>query len=133
MKCGHFYLTIIYNQYMKQSISRAIAWIVLVLSLVFSSSTGVLAQNNEPQVEQQGNVFIQKSTRSSGQIIKTNYIYEDSKGNRDTIYLSPTGKAFVFKVSKNGNTYKKYLPEVTRKLNPQAYDEKTKSSKNNGR
>ena len=111
--------------------SRVIAWVVLVLSLVFFSSTGVLAQNNEPQVEQQGNVFIQKSTRG-GQIIKTNYIYEDSKGQRDTIYLSPTGKAFVFKVSKNGNTYKRYLPEVTRKLN-QAYDEKTKSSKNNGR
>jgi hypothetical protein len=92
------------------------------------------AQNKEPQIEQQGNVFIQKSTRSSGQIIKTNYIYEDSKGNRDTIYLSSTGKAFVFKVSKNGNTYRKYLPQVTRKINPQVYDdEKTKSSKNNGR
>ena len=117
---------------MKQSISRAIAWIVPTLFFTLVSITGN-AQNNEPQVEQQGNVFIQKSTRSSGQIIKTNYIYEDSKGNRDTIYLSSTGKAFVFKVSKNGNTYKKYLPEVTKKLNPQAYDEKAKSSKNNGR
>lgn len=114
---------------MKQSISRAMAWIVLTLFFTLVSITGN-AQNNEPQVEQKGNVFIQKSTRG-GQIIKTNYIYEDSKGQRDTIYLSSTGKAFVFKVSKNGNTYKKYLPEVTRKLN-QAYDEKTKSSKNNG-
>lgn len=117
---------------MKQSISKAMAWIVLTLFFTLVSITGN-AQNNEPQVEQQGNVFIQKSTRG-GQIIKTNYIYEDSKGQRDTIYLSPTGKAFVFKVSKNGNTYKKYLPEVTRKINPKAYDdEKTKSSKNNGR
>ena len=106
------------------------AWIVLTLLFTLVSITGN-AQNNEPQVEQQGNVFIQKSTHG-GQIIKTNYIYEDSKGQRDTIYLSSTGKAFVFKVSKNGNTYKKYLPEVTRKLN-QTYDEKTKSSKNNGR
>lgn len=117
---------------MKQSISKAMAWIVLTLLFTLVSITGN-AQNNEPQVEQQGNVFIQKSTRG-GQIIKTNYVYVDSKGQRDTIYLSSTGKAFVFKVSKNGNTYKKYLPEVTKKLNPQAYDdEKTKSSKNNGR
>ena len=117
----------LYTQYMKQSISRAIAWIVLTLFFTLVSITGNV-QNNEPQVEQQGNVFVQKSTRSSGQVIKTNYIYEDSKGNRDTIYLSSTGKAFVFKVSKNGNTYKKYLPEVTKKLNSQAYDEKTKTS-----
>ena len=123
----------LYTQYMKQSISRAIAWIVLTLFFTLVSITGNV-QNNEPQVEQQGNVFVQKSTRSSGQVIKTNYIYEDSKGNRDTIYLSSTGKAFVFKVSKNGNTYKKYLPEVTRKLNPQAYDnEKTKGNQGNGR
>ena len=104
---------------MRQTTSRVIAWIVLVLSLVFFSSTGVLAQDNKkPTIEQKGNVFIQKSNgRSSGQVTKTNYIYEDSKGQRDTIYISPTGKAFVFKVSKKtGNVYEKYLPEVTAKL-----------------
>lgn len=132
VKCGHFLLDYLYTQYMKQSISKAMAWIVLTLLFTLVSITGN-AQNNEPQVEQQGNVFIQKSTRG-GQIIKTNYVYVDSKGQRDTIYLSSTGKAFVFKVSKNGNIYKKYLPEVTKKLNTQVYDdEKTKSSKNNGR
>lgn len=108
---------------MKQTTSRVIAWIVLVLSLTIFSATGVLAQTNEPQVEQKGNVFVQKkSTRGNGACTKTNYLYEDSKGRVDTIYLSPTGKAFVWRVSKNGNTYKKYLPEVTKKLNPQAYE-----------
>ena len=104
---------------MKQSISRAIAWIVLILWFAFFSYTGVLAQDNKKStIERQGNVFIQKSNnRGSGNVIKTNYIYEDSKGQRDTIYISPTGKAFVFKVSKKtGNVYKKYLPEVTAKL-----------------
>ena len=101
---------------MKKS-SRVIAWIVLVLSLVFFSSTGVLAQNNKPTIERQGNVFVQKSnSRGSGQVTKTNYIYQDSKGNKDTIYISPTGKCFVFKLSKNGNIYKRYLPEVTKQL-----------------
>ena len=107
-----------YSLHMKQTASRVIAWIMLVLSLVFFSSTGVLAQDNKPTIERQGNVFVQKSSRSSnGQVTKTNYIYEDSKGQRDTIYISPTGKAFVFKVSKKtGNIYKKYLPEVTAQL-----------------
>ena len=90
---------------MKQSTSRVIAWVVLVLSLAFFSSTGALAQTNEPQVEQKGNVFIaKKSSRGSGACTKTNYLYEDSKGRVDTIYLSSTGKAFVWRVSKNGNT-----------------------------
>ena len=104
---------------MKQAVSRVIAWIVLVLSRVFFSSTGVLAQDNKkPTIEQKGNVFIQKSNgRGSGEVTKTNYIYEDSKGQRDTIYISSTGKAFVFKVSKKtGNIWKKYLPEVTAQL-----------------
>ena len=104
---------------MKQAVSRVIAWIVLVLSLVFFSSTGVLAQDNKkPTIEQKGNVFIQKSNgRGSGEVTKTNYIYEDSKGQRDTIYISSTCKAFVFKVSKKtGNIWKKYLPEVTAQL-----------------
>lgn len=103
---------------MKQTTSRVIAWIVLVLSLLISSSTGVLAQDNKKStIERQGNVFIQKSnSRGSGNVIKTNYIYQDSKGNKDTIYISPTGKCFVFKLSKNGNIYKRYLPEVTKQL-----------------
>ena len=104
---------------MKQTMSRVIAWVVLVLSLLIFSSTGVLAQDNKkPTIEQKGNVFIQKSnSRGSGSVKKTDYIYEDSKGNRDTIYISSTGKAFVFKVSKKtGNVWKKYLPEVTAQL-----------------
>ena len=103
---------------MKKS-SRIIAWIVLMLWFTFFSVTGALAQDNKkPTIEQKGNVFIQKSNgRGSGQVTKTNYIYEDAKGQRDTIYISSTGKAFVFKVSKKtGNVYKKYLPEVTAQL-----------------
>lgn len=104
-------------------------WIVLTLCFTLLSITGnAQAQNKEPQIEQQGNVFVQKkSTRGSGQVIKTNYIYEDSKGRRDTIYLSPTGKAFVWRVSKAGNIYKRYLPEVTEKLTKQKDDEKAKN------
>lgn len=106
------------NQYflhMKQIASRMMAWFVLTLSLVIFSTTGVSAQSSESRVEQKGNVFIKVSTKG-GNAIKTNYLYQDSKGNIDTIYLSPNGKAFVWRVSKNGNRYRKYLPEITAKL-----------------
>lgn len=103
---------------MKKS-SRIIAWIVLILWFAFFSYTGALAQDNkESTIERQGNEFIQKSNnRTKGQVIKTDYVYVDSKGQRDTIYISPTGKAFVYRISKKtGNVYKRYLPEVTEQL-----------------
>ena len=107
-------------------LSRVTAIIVLVLSFMLLSNRATA--QTEPKIEQKGNVFVQKSTHGTGQITKTNYIFEDAKGNRDTIYLSPTGKAFIWKISKSGNKYKKYIPEVGRKINPDAYaDEKTKS------
>lgn len=98
--------------------SRIIAWIVLILWFAFFSSTGVSAQDNKkPTIEQKGNVFIQKSNGRGSGATKTNYVYQDSKGNCDTIYISSTGKAFVYKVSKKtGNIWKKYLPEVTAQL-----------------
>ena len=75
------------------------------------------ATTTKPTIERQGNVFVQKSSsRGSNNVTKTNYIYQDSKGNKDTIYISSTGKCFVFKLSKNGNIYKRYLPEITKQL-----------------
>lgn len=102
---------------MKKS-SRVIAWIVLVLSFLIFSSTGALAQTKSSNIERHGNEFVQKSTcTDSSKVIKTDYVYVDSKGQRDTIYLSATKKAFVYRVSKRtGNVYKKYLPEVTAQL-----------------
>ena len=102
---------------MKQSLSRAVAWIVLTLFFTLVSITGNAQDNNKSTIERQDNVFIQKSSsRGSNNVTKTNYIYQDSKGNKDTIYISSTGKCFVFKLSKNGNIYKRYLPEITKQL-----------------
>ena len=103
---------------MKKS-SRIIALLVVMLWFIsLSINAQSTTTTTKPTIEQKGNVFIQKSNgRGSGQVTKTNYIYEDSKGQRDTIYISSTGKAFVFRVSKKtGNVYKKYLPEVTEQL-----------------
>ena len=105
---------------MRQTTSRIIAWLVVMLWFITLSinAQSTTTTQQQPTIERKGNTFIQKSSRSSnGQVIKTNYVYQDSKGNQDTIYISSTGKAFVFKVSKKtGNIYKKYLPEVTEQL-----------------
>ena len=105
---------------MRQTTSRIIAWLVVMLWFITLSinAQSTTTTQQQPTIERKGNTFIQKSNgRGSGQVTKTNYIYEDSKSQRDTIYISSTGKAFVFKVSKKtGNVYKKYLPEVTAQL-----------------
>ena len=104
---------------MRQTTSRIIAWLVVMLWFITLSinAQSTTTTQQQPTIERKGNTFIQKSNgRGSGQVTKTNYIYQDSKGNRDTIYISPTGKCFVFKLSKNGNIYKRYLPEITKQL-----------------
>lgn len=89
-------------------------WIIIVMvTLVFLFSMGMNAQ-----VVRKGNTFIeQKSDSSRGNATKTQYLYTDSKGVTDTVYLSKNGSAFVWKVSKKtGKKYRKYLPAVTEQL-----------------
>ena len=88
-----------------------IAFIVLMLS--FFALMGAKAQ-----IVQKGTNFsVQKNdSTAQGGVTKTLYTFTDAKGVTDTIYLSRNGNAFIFKVSKTGKVYRKYLPEVTRKL-----------------
>lgn len=76
-------------------------------------------------VTQNGNNFTQvKTERAEGKETKTQYTYTDSKGNVYPVYLSSKGKAFIKKVSKKtGKEYKQYLPEIGKKINPEAYKE----------
>ena len=80
------------------------------------------------EVQRNGNTFTQVSTKKdTSKETKTDYIYEDSKGNKYPIYLSSTGKAFIKKVSKKtGKEYKQYLPEIGKQINPKAYKEDKK-------
>lgn len=82
------------------------------------------------EVVKKGNTFkVQRDSVSNrqSQETKTNYEYEDAKGNTYDIYLSGSGKAFIKKVSKKtGKTYRQYLPQVGKQINPKAYvDKKT--------
>ena len=74
----------------------------------------------EAQVTRNGNEFVSTKKSTKKEPIKTNYVYVDSDGKKYPIYISATGKAFIWKVSKkSGKKYKKYLPEVTKELQKQ--------------
>lgn len=92
----------------------------------------VLALTTHAQsVVQQGKVFVEQSASNGAGDTKTDYLYQDKSGKVDTVYLSRTGKAFIWKISKKGNRYKKYLPKIGRIINKQAYEE-ADSSKRKG-
>lgn len=94
-----------------------------VIALICVLGLGLLPFKAEAQdVVRNGNEFVStKKAKSTKEPIKTIYTYKDSDGKSYPIYLSATGKAFIWKVSKKtGKKYKKYLPEVTKQLQEQS-------------
>jgi len=47
----------------------------------------------------------------------TKYFYRTTDGTKYPIYMSASGKCFIFKTSKKGKRYKEYLPEITKLWN----------------
>ena len=97
---------------------------IICIIMMLSISLTIQAQN----VERKGNTFTQVSNKKveEAKETKTEYIYIDSKGIQYPVYLSAKGKAFIKKISrKTGKEYPKYLPEIGKQINPDAYkDEK---------
>lgn len=94
--------------------SRITAIIVLVLYFLLA-----LAQSSRAQdVVLQGTTFVEQGTpKQAKSPKKTQYLYV-TKESKDTIYVSSTGKYFIWKTSKKtGKKYRKYLPKVTEQLN----------------
>ena len=85
--------------------TRIRAIIVLILGLL-ALSMGMKAQN----VIRKGNQFEQVDSQKSR---KTEYTYKTRDGKVYPVFLSPRGKAYINRVSKNGKEYKQYLPKVT--------------------
>lgn len=83
----------------------------LILSFYCSKAK---AQN----VVRKGDTFVQVSSKKhKGDSILTKHTYVDSNGKKYPIYLSSTGKAFVWKTSsKTGKKYKMYLPQITKQI-----------------
>lgn len=101
----------------------------IITALICVLGLGLLPFKAEAQnVTREGNTFVStKKTSTKKEPIKTIYTYIDSDGKTYVIYLSPTGKAYIIKTSKKtGKQYRKYLPEVTKQLNEQSKQIKTK-------
>lgn len=92
----------------------AIAAIGIVIGLAASFlCTAVRGQN----VVRKGDTFVQVSSKKhKGDSILTKHTYVDSDGKRYPIYLSSNGKAFIYRKSKTGKTYKMYLPQITKQI-----------------
>lgn len=89
--------------------------IIIGITLAWLLALGSHAQS----VVRKGNTFIEQrsDTAKRGGAKKTEFIYTDSNGVSDTVYISKNGKAFIWKVSKKtGKKYRKYLPEVTKQI-----------------
>lgn len=82
------------------------------------------------QFKQEGKTFVQQSAvNAANDSVKTEYIYQTKDGVKYTIYLSKTGKAYVWRISKkSGKGYRMYLPEIGKTINPSAYAEKSKKA-----
>ena len=114
---------------MKKFSNPVVIGMFIAMTLMYMVAIAAHAQN----VVQEGKTFIEQKSASNGAgDTKTEYLYQSKNGEVDTVYLSRTGKAFVWRLSKKGNYYKKYLPEIGRVINPKAYEERTDSSKRKG-
>ena len=108
---------------MKKFILLAITAFTLCLPCVAQE----IAKSDTAKYILQGNVFKSNDSVSNSKAegTKTKYNYEDKKGQVFPILLSKTGKAFYWATSqKTGKRYRRYLPEIGRKINPQAYVDK---------
>ena len=64
------------------------------------------------QIVKEGNTFTQTKTEKVTEAKKTQFTYQDNKGNKYPIYVSSRGSLYVIKVSKKtGKEYKYYLPK----------------------
>lgn len=70
-------------------------------------------------VQREGDTYVEQPSqkkKNAQEPMVTAKKFRAKNGQEYPIYLSPNGNAFIYVVSKNGNTYKKYLPEVTKQL-----------------
>lgn len=90
-----------------------VVWLI-AFTLVSICRLSAGAQN----VVQRGKEFVEvvDSTKKSG-AKQSEFNYRDKDGKKYPIYISDRGNCYILKTSKNGKVYRKYLPDVAKKLN----------------
>ena len=95
----------------------------LILCISMMLAFGLVS--NAQSVQRQGNNFTQVSNKKSAdKVTKTQFTYTDKKGVVHPVYLSAQGKAFIYYVNKKGEQKRRYMPEIGKQINPEAYKDK---------
>lgn len=89
-----------------------------IIAIIFALSMTFSANAQSKNYTLNGTTFTQVSSKSSSSNdTKTKYTWKTPDGKVYPIFLSARGKAYIKRISKNGNEYKQYLaPEVSAKL-----------------
>lgn len=99
---------------------QCIGWALLVY-IVFMALLFISMPGKAQSVTRKGNTFIQAPSKSpikKDSATLTGYFYMSADGTKYPIYMSSSGKCFIWRTSsKTGKQYKQYLPEVTKQLN----------------
>lgn len=83
--------------------------VLLIALTLFGLVIGCVAQT---KVIKQGNDYIAvKDSITHKRFVDTatSYTYTDTKGHKYPLFVSKTGKYYVWVLSKNNNMYKKYI------------------------
>ncbi len=79
---------------------------ILIIALIFNFS--VKAQNAAKTTD--GNyTAIKYNFNDTTKLNNTGKLYSDNNGNTYPVYISTTGKLFIIRTSKAGNSYRLYL------------------------
>ena len=100
--------------------------IIMMLTLALPSMSQEAAKDTAKYVLN-GTTFtdstVSNSKAGTDEGTKTKYTYQNKKGESFPIFLSKSGKAFYWATSKKtGKRYRRYLPEIGRKINPKVYE-----------
>lgn len=79
---------------------------IIMLASVFTASAG------NPSYTKEGNTYKTEKVAKSSTEESTEFLWEDSKGNKYPIFIGPSGACYVHRISKKtGKQYKYYLGE----------------------
>ena len=83
---------------------------IIIFIFTIAIAIGAIAQNPNTIIVKDKTYSVQQNKTTTD--IKTDYLYEVKEGEVYPIYISRTGKAYIFKVSKKTNKeYKYYLKD----------------------
>ena len=80
-------------------------FIITLITILFVIGVAVVSAQ---EIKREGNTFTQVSNIQQSHDIQTTYFYK-IKEMSYSIWITPKGRCYIVRLSKNGNPYKQYL------------------------